>query len=209
MKRVLIPVVALTICFTVIWKWTLGFSAFTVFSYTLQQAGTLPRTFPDLAMISQDKEVFHLKDKHKYVLLNFVYLNCPYVCHKVNNQLERIYHLFDSATVPSRLEFVTVSFDLGNDDVTKIKKYREYFGTDIPGWTFALPYQTNQQAFDTFLHHIGIWKYTVPATGIINHSLYLYLIGPDNKIVRVFDPARENDNSVYEQINLCLQKQSI
>ncbi|MCZ2460874.1 MAG: SCO family protein [Chitinophagales bacterium] len=209
MKRVLIPVIALTICFTAIWKWTLGFSAFTVFSYTLQKAGELPRSFPDLAMISQDDTVFHLKDKRKYVLLNFVYLNCPYVCHKVNNQLERIYHLFDSTKVPSRLEFVTVSFDLGNDDVEKIKKYREYFGPDIPGWTFALPYHTDQKSFDQFLRQIGIWKYTVPGTGIINHSLFLYLISPENKIVQVFDPARENDHSVYEQINLCLQKQSI
>src|SRR5574338_66788 len=130
MKKILIPVIALGICLTVIWKWTLGFSAFTVISYTLQKACDLPRTFPDMPMINQDSVVFHLKEKHKYVLVNFVYLNCPYVCHKVNNQLEHIYHLFDSTTVPSRLEFVTVSFDLKNDDVEKLKKYMEYFGMD-------------------------------------------------------------------------------
>ncbi len=209
MKKILIPVAALAICLFVIGKWTFGFSAFTVFTYTLKKAGDLPRVFPDQALIDQDGEVFHLKDKHKYVLLNFVYLNCPYVCHKVNNQLEHIYHMFDSAVVPSQLELVTVSFDISNDDTSKIRKYREYFGPDIPGWTFALPYQSDQRSFDKFLHNVGIWKYTVPSTGIINHSLYLYLIAPDNKIIKVFDPARDKDNSIVEQINSCLREQPI
>lgn len=206
MKKILIPVIALGICLTVIWKWTLGFSAFTVFSYTLQTAGDLPRTFPDMPMINQDSVVFHLKEKHKYVLVNFVYLNCPYVCHKVNNQLEHIYHLFDSTTVPSRLEFVTVSFDLKNDDVEKIKKYREYFGKDISGWSFALPYQSTQETFDKFLNKVGIWKYATPEKGIINHSIYVFLIDPENKIVKVFDPARDSDNTIVEQIKVCLKK---
>lgn len=209
MKKVLIPVFSLALCFTIIWKWTLGFSAFTIFSYTLKSAGDIPRTFPDLPMVNQDGKVFLLKDKHKYMLVNFVYLNCPYVCHKVNNQLEQIYHLFDGNTVPSKLEFVTLSFDLKNDDIKKIQHYRNYFGSDISGWSFALPYQSNQEAFNQFLHQLGVWKYTVPSTGIINHSIYLFLIAPDGKIVRTFDPARENDYTIAEQINACLEKEPI
>lgn len=209
MKRILIPVLALSICLTVIWKWTLGFTAFTVFTYTLNKAGDIPRILPDLPLISQNGEIFHIKDKNKFVLVNFVYLNCPYVCHKVNNQIEQIYHLFDKATVPSQLEFVTVSFDLKNDDIQKIKKYRSYFGTDIGGWTFALPYHSNQADFDAFLRQTGIWKYSLPVTGIINHSIYLLLIGPDNKIVKVFDPARDGNHSIAEQIKQCIKKQEI
>lgn len=209
MKRVLIPILSLAICLTVIWKWTLGFSAFTVFSYTLDKAGNLPREFPDIAMVDQNNNTFHLKDKHKYVLINFVYLNCPYVCHKVNNQLEQIYHLIDSSIIPSKLEFVTMSFDLKNDDIAKIKKYRSYFGTDIPGWAFALPYQSNQGRFNQFLHKAGIWKYEVPSTGIINHSIYLFLISPENKIVKIFDPARESNDVIVQQIHSCLKENNI
>lgn len=209
MKNVLIPVLSLAICITVIWKWTLGFSAFTIFSYTLNEAGAIPRTFPDLPMINQNGQIFHLKAKHKYELVNFVYLNCPYVCHKVNNQLEQIYHLSDPSIVPSKLEFVTVSFDLKNDDVNKIKKYRSYFGTDIPGWSFALPYQSSQDQFDQFLHNAGIWKYELPGSGLINHSVYLFLISPSNKIIKVFDPARESNDAIVEQINSCLKEKKI
>lgn len=208
MKKILIPVVALAICLIVIWKWTCGFSAFTIFSYTLKEAGTPPRPFPDIAMIDQDSIVFHLNDKRKFVLLNFVYLNCPYVCHKVNNQIEQIYHLFDTSMVPSKLEFVTMSFDMKNDDVQKIRKYRTYFGTDISGWTFALPHDVDDRAFNAFLNKVGVWKYLVPSTGIINHSIYLFLISPQQKIIAVFDPARQNNDQIIQKIETCLKGDS-
>jgi hypothetical protein len=54
--------------------------------------------------------------------------------------------------VPSQLEFLTISFDLKNDDLVKIKRYRERFGKDINGWNFALPYQTDQEGFNRFLN---------------------------------------------------------
>lgn len=201
----MIPIFSLLICTSVIWKWTYGFSAFTIFSYTLKSAGSTPRDFPEMKFISQDEKIFELKEKKKYVLVNFVYLNCPYVCHKVNNQIEEIYHLFDSTMVPSQLEFLTISFDLKNDDLVKIKRYRERFGTDINGWSFALPYQSDQETFNRFLIQAGIWKYQIPASGVINHSVYLLLINPKNKIVKIFDPARENSQAITSQIKSCVK----
>ena len=209
MKKILIPVFSFLICFLIIWKWTCGFSAFTIFSYTLNKAGATPRELPEIQLIDQNSNVFNIKDKQKYVLMNFVYLNCPYVCHKINNRIEKIYHLADPKIVPSQLEFITVSFDLKNDDSTKIKKYRSYFGTDINGWTFALPYHVNQNNFNKFLQEAGVWVYQIPESGLINHSIYLFLISPDNKIIKIFDPARENDQQIIEQLYTCLREKKI
>ena len=206
MKKILIPIFALIICVTILWKWTYGFSAFTIYSYTLKEAGDAPRAFPAFQMVNQNGNTFNLKDKHKYVLVNFVYLNCPLACHKVNNQIEQIYHLFSPAIVPEKLEFVTVSFDLVGDNIQKIKNYRSHYGDNIDGWTFALPYHSNQQDFTRVLRKIGVWTYEVPSTGIINHSLYLYLISPDNKVVKTFDPARDDNQTIIEQINKCLKE---
>jgi cytochrome oxidase Cu insertion factor (SCO1/SenC/PrrC family) len=127
----------------------------------------------------------------------------------VNNQIEQIYHLFNRAIVPEKLEFVTVSFDLEGDNIQKIKNYRSLYGNDIDGWTFALPYHSNRQDFTRLLRKIGIWTYQVPETGIINHSLYLFLISPDNKIVKTFDPARDDNRTIIEQINKCLKEKKI
>lgn len=208
MKKILIPILSFAICLSVIWYWTHGFSAFTVFTYTLTEAGKIPREFPDVRFVNQNDSVFNIRDKHKYILMNFVYLNCPSVCHKVNNKLEEIYHLIDTNIIPSKLEFVTVSFDMKNDDVSKIEKYRGFFGDDIGGWSFALPYQKSEGDFRSMLKNIGIWAHQVPQTGIINHSIYLYLISPDNKIIKVFDPARTTNSSIINQIEQCIREQS-
>ena len=206
MKKVLIPILTLTICFAIIWKWTRGFSAFTVYSTTLTDAGKTPRAFPDIQFINQDGQVFEIANKNKFVLLNFVYLDCPLVCHKVNNQLEEIYHTLDTNLIPNKIEFVTVSFDLENDNIQKISKYRNYFGDDIDGWTFALPYHTNEKRFIKYLNKVGTWAHRVPNTGLINHSIYLYLISPENKIIKTFDPAREDNSKIIEQLNQCIAK---
>jgi len=94
---------------------------------------------------------------------------------------------------------------LKNDDLVKIKRYRERFGTDINGWSFALPYQSDQKTFNRFLIQAGIWKYQIPANGVINHSVYLLLINPKNKIVKIFDPARENSQAITSQIKSCVK----
>ncbi len=208
MRRVFIPILSLLVCLTVIGVWTLGFSSFTIFSYTLKKAGDLPRVFPDIELINHEGKVFHPDEIDKYKLINFVYLNCPFVCHKVNNRLEQIYNKFDKALVPDKLEFLTVSFDVKNDDVKKIKNYRKLFKGDISGWSFALPYQSNEAAFTDFLHNLGIWKYTVPSNGLINHSIYIFLVNRQNQIVKVFDPARESDDVIIQGITQCLKEKS-
>lgn len=205
-KQLLIPVFSLAVCLLVIGWWTYGFSAFTTYSYTLKAAGATPRKIPDIRLVNQDGKVFHLNAPHSYILLNFVYLSCPNVCQKVNNDLDAIYHLMDSSLVPSKLQFVTVSFDLKNDNIQKIKKYRSFYGSDITGWTFALPYGESGTTFHQYLHDIGIYAYRIPGTALINHSSYMFLITPQNEIIRVFDPTREKNPFIVNQIKQCLEE---
>jgi len=205
MKKIFIPIITFILCTTILWKWTLGFNDFTIFSYTLNKAGKTPREFPSIQFINHRGEVFSLAQKHSFILMNFVYLNCPNVCHKINNQLEKIYHLIDSNIIGNQLSFMTISFDIKNDDVKKLDKYRAYFGKDIDGWTFALPYQVNEQSFQQFLHNVGIWSYQIPNSTVINHAIYFLLISPENKIIQTFDPARETNTNIIEQINQCLK----
>ncbi|TAN15002.1 MAG: SCO family protein [Chitinophagaceae bacterium] len=209
LKQIFIPVFSLAVCLTILYKWTRGFSAFTIYSYILEQAGPVPRQFPSIQFINQDGNIFDIKDRHQYVLVNFVYLDCPGVCQKIDNKLEDIYHSLDTAIIPSRLALLTVSFDLKNDNINKIKQYRNFFGTKIDGWTFAVPYKINGNEFHQFLQKIGFWTYQIPGTGIINHSVYMFLISPDDKIIKVFDPARENNSSIIEQILQCVKTKQI
>lgn len=208
LRQAFIPVFTLIICVSVIFQWTRGLKTFTIFSYTLDKADPVSKTFPDMTLIDHNGEVFNIKDNNKYTLVNFVYLSCPEVCHKVNNQLEELYHLpKTSQFFPSELQFLTISFDTENDDVDRIDKYRKYFiSGEIDNWSFALPYKLDHDNFIQDLNSIGVWIYQNPESYLINHSIYLYLLSPDQKIVKIFDPARENSKDIINQIEECIEK---
>jgi len=166
----------------------------------------VPRTIESVELIDQDGKVFRLDDAKKYTLVNFVYLNCPFVCHKINNRLEGIYKSLQGSLVPQKLKLVTVSFDTEHDDVVRIKKYRRQFGAHLDGWTFALPYGIEQAEFSRFLLHLGVWAKSAPGRDIINHSIFLFLIAPDRKIIRVFDPARETDAHIVNELHTAIAR---
>lgn len=206
MNKVFIPIFTFILCIFVIYQWTAGFTAFTVFSDTLHKAGSLPRQFPDIQLMNQDSISFKLSDKKKYKLVNYVYLNCPLVCHKVNNRLDEIYHTVSDTIIPAKLELVTISFDLTYDNIRKIKNYRARFSDDIHGWTFAIPDKIAKEDFDKYLLNVGIWAKPANLTGIINHAVYLFLLSPDNELIAVFDPAREDDEAIIHKILPWIQK---
>lgn len=202
MKKTWMPIVAVIFWVSLIGFWSSGFSSFTIFSQTLSKAGDLPRDFPNLELVNHDGKSVRLEENNKFKLVNFVYLSCPLVCHKINNRLETIYHQIDTDVLASHLHFYTLSFDLKRDNTERIRSYREHFDDNgtIANWDFAAPYSLSQEEFDTFLENLGIWKYTNPETGVTNHSVHLFLVDPENKIIRVFDPARESDEMILKEI---------
>lgn len=206
-KRIFLPLLTLAVCVSIIYKWTHGFTAYTVYSYALQEAGPTPRDLPKISLLDHNGEDFILENTGKYHLINFVYLNCPSVCHKVNNQLEQIYHLIPQNLFADKLEFVTISFDMKNDNVEKINNYRKYFGTDIDNWTFALPYNTSNNEFQNTLREVGVWMNKDNQSSIINHSINFFLVSPNNEIVHIFDPARQSNEKIKEGIEQCLIEQ--
>ena len=170
----------------------------------MEKAGILPRPFPDLQLTDQNGNPFSIRDRPSYTLVNFVYLDCPFVCHKVNNQLEEIYHHVQPLLPKGQLRFLTVSFDMENDRIGKIEKYRNFFGDDIDDWTFALPRETTENELQAFLKEIGIWIHENPLTGRTDHSVHIFLISPEQQITRIFDPAREDPYLMAEEIVQCI-----
>ncbi|MCO5259782.1 MAG: SCO family protein [Crocinitomicaceae bacterium] len=206
-RQIIIPALALALSLYFFSKWTQSYTSFTIFSYTLKEADPLEKSFPDIDLLSHHNKHFKVADRPNLKLINFVYLNCPYVCHKINNQLEEIYHQMDSTIVPSQLEFITISFDLEYDDVERIRKYRSHFGEHIDGWTFALPYKVDEQQFFSDVKNIGVWIYRDPITKLINHSVNLFLVDANNKIIKIFDPNRETNEYIIQQLKQCLNEE--
>lgn len=210
MKTLWSALLVLSFWIGILLYWSSGLTTFTIFSKTLKEAGDVPRELPDLIVINQDGQIYNLQETANYKLINFVYLSCPDVCHKVNNRLENIYYEIENQHNFDKLNFLTMSFDLANDNLERLKLYRAYFDKEgeIDTWDFAIPYQMSQKNFDQFLKNLGIWKYTDPQTLITNHSIYLFLISPKNEIIRVFDPARNSNHSIVKEILHCIREQN-
>lgn len=200
MKKIVIPILALGLCFGVFGFVTNGFQTFTVYSKTLHQAGPVPRAIPDLQLIDQDGNPFVFQDREKYVLLNFMYISCPNACHIVNNRISEIYQLVEASGMQNYVEMLTITFDTENDNLQAIKNYRNNFAPEADSWTFAIPIHNSKEKFNSKLKEFGLWVYQLPESRIINHSLYLFLISPDNRIVSVYDPVRLNNEQIIRDI---------
>jgi len=206
MKTFLKIFITLSICVLIISKWTNGFKDFSVYSYTLDKANKLDNNFPKLQIINQDSTLITVDKLNKFVLINFIYLNCPSVCQKMNGKIGVLYDSLKKY-VPHKIKLLTVSFDTKNDNLQKIRRYRSNrFGSNLEDWDFALPYNIDSLSLRKKLKRLGIWIYKIPRTNLFNHSVYFYLLSPKGKIIKIFNPTRESNETILSSITKCIKQ---
>ena len=97
----------------ILWR-TGGLSAFTTYSYTLFNAGSIPRPVPDLEIISMNGKKESLDEyRGKYILIEFMYLHCSTVCGILRAKL---YEYYPSLTKENNnIILMSLSFDPQRD----------------------------------------------------------------------------------------------
>jgi protein SCO1/2 len=168
--------------------WTLGFSAFTSYSYALSKAGPLPRGAPDISFVDQFGDERHLASlQGRHVLLHVFYGTCVTVCPIVIEQLREFY---SGLPVEQRRKLVilSISVDSVRDTTERLAELWRDEGA-FAGWIMAQPAHTS---VDRVTREFGIWVLAKP-DGTFNHSADLFLIDPRGRIVRVFSPQADGD----------------
>jgi len=171
-----------------VYAWTLGFSAFTSYSYALNKAGPLPRAAPDISFIDQfgnERRLASLLGRH--VLLHVFYGSCLTICPIVIEELRELYSDL-SAAQQSKLVILSISVDSLRDTTERLHDLWREEGT-FAGWIMAQP---ADGSIDPVTREFGIWVFA-KSDGTINHSADLFLIDPAGRIVRVFSPQSNND----------------
>jgi protein SCO1 len=173
-----------------LWVWSLGFSAFTSYSYALEKAGPLPRPAPNLLLIDQFGEEVRLASlRGHYVLLHVFYGSCQTVCPIVIAQLGEIYSELTEAQ-RSRLVLVSVTIDPRHDTADhRLELWREVGSS--PGWMVAEP---ARPSVGQMARELGIWVFA-RTDGTFNHSADLFLIDPYGRIVRVISPQWDTEGT--------------
>jgi protein SCO1/2 len=168
--------------------WTLGFSAFTSYSYALNRAGPLPRAAPDIAFIDQfghERQLASLRGQ--YVLLHVFYGSCLNICPIVIEELRELYSDLPAAQ-RGRLTILSISIDALRDTTERLHDLWREQGA-FADWIMAQPADAS---VDRVTKEFGIWVFA-KNDGTINHSADLFLIDPEGRIVRVFSPQSNND----------------
>lgn len=171
-----------------VYAWTLGFSAFTSYSYALNKAGPLPRAAPDISFVDQfgnERQLASLRGRH--VLLHVFYGSCLTICPIVIEQLREVYSDL-SAAQRSKLVILSISVDALRDTTERLLDLWREEGA-FEGWIMAQPADAS---IDRVTKEFGIWVFA-KSDGTINHSADLFLIDPDGRIVRVISPQSDND----------------
>ena len=168
--------------------WTLGFSAFTSYSYALNKAGPLPRAAPDISFVDQfgnQRRLASLRGRH--VLLHVFYGSCLTICPIVIEQLREVYSDLPAA-LRSKLVILSISVDSVRDTTERLLDLWREQGA-FEGWIIAQP---ADPSIDQVAQEFGIWVFA-KKDETINHSADLFLIDPGGRIVRVFSPQSNND----------------
>ncbi|MES0488367.1 MAG: SCO family protein [Leptospirales bacterium] len=193
------PILFLILWFIGIHRWTGGFTSFTTYSYTLWAAGDLPRELPPFKLTDHNgNHVDFSKWKGKYVLLDFMYLQCSSICGILRSRLIDYYDRL-SAFIPDKLIFVSVSFDPERDNVDILHEAWRSSG-ESPGWVFAVftpDAERGTQLWKTHLKDFGVIAIR-NNLGDFNHTAYHYLLRTDGKLSAVIDPAEGMEKNLEE-----------
>jgi protein SCO1/2 len=175
--------------------WTHGFRAFTTDSAALAAAGPLPRPAPSLSFRQPTNEHTSLSAyRGRYVLLTFMYLHCPDVCHRVTARLHQALSQLADGLVPDRLVFLSLSLDPARDSAVSLNEHWRLLEAG-PGWIVGGLEEEDGRIQDESLARLGVWVTRLP-DGEINHAASSFLIDPDGDVVAVFRPEVSADSLV-------------
>ena len=156
-----------------------------------QQSGTLPRRDPQIAvggpftLTDQDGNPRSNTDFHgKYQLIYFGYTSCPDVC---PTTLAIIAAAMDKlGPTQNRIVPIFISIDPERDKPAVLKSYLAAFGPRFVGLT-----GTSEQ-ISPIEKQFRVYAKKQPlqdGSYSMDHSSVIYLMGPDSKLVSVYDAA--------------------
>lgn len=121
----------------------------------------------------------------KYALVYFGFTNCPDVCPNDMKKIADTLKLTDKDRAAKLLPvFITV--DPERDDPKTVKTYTDLFDDRIVGLTGK---ENNLRAVRDGYKVYAAKADQPDGTHMMNHSAYIYLMGPDGKFIDIFDPS--------------------
>lgn len=159
---------------------------------------------PGTPLTDQDRKPVALADwRPAAVLVTFIYVRCPLpqFCPMLDRRFAELQKAaMADAGVSGRLKLLSVSFDPAHDTPDALRAHAQKLGADPAIWRFAT---APPEIVDRFAATFGV-NVIREADGTITHNLRTVLVGPDGRVVRVYDGGDWTAAGVLDEVRRSL-----
>ena len=130
-----------------------------------------------------------------YTLAFFGYTNCPDYCPDTLMKIRQVFKKLEYAKNKKDINMLFISIDT-SDDVTKIKKYVEYFDKSFVGIA------TGDTELKELTKRVGVYYKEISTDNDIkffDHTSAIFVINEESKLIGIYTPPIEI-NDIYEDI---------
>ncbi len=154
-------------------------------------------------LVNQDNEevVFPDHYKGKYVVMGFIYINCPDVCPLITQNMQKIQQELGN---PDDIQFVGVTFDPERDTPEALKYYKDVFKLD-DNFNFLTGDTTTINEFMDMVRVRSQVSFTTETdTGeeiyFLNHSNKIMVIDPKARLIFEYGGSMTRPGMIVEDI---------
>ena len=153
--------------------------------------------FPEKSnYLSTDNAKFNNESlKGVYTLAFFGYTNCPDYCPDTLMKIRQVFKKLENTKSRDNINMLFISVDT-SDDVTKIKKYVEYFDSSFVGIA------TRDMELKELTKRVGVYYKEISTNDDIkffDHTSAIFVINKESKLIGLYTPPVEISN-IYEDI---------
>lgn len=151
-----------------------------------------PLDYPvnDFNAVTQDNKPFEKKNLDgKIWVADFIFTNCADVCPPMTANMTKLQKMVEEEELKN-VEFVSFSVDPTVDTPEKLTEYAKNFGLKDDNWTFLTGY--SQEFIETYARETFKTLVKKPQEGDqVIHQTYFFLVGPDEKVKKIYDGYQE------------------
>ena len=140
------------------------------------------RLAPNYRLMNQDGQFVALHSlKGKYLLISFIYTECPGPCIAITQSVANLFKRMDP-DIASRTYGLTITIDNATDSSSKLKEYGLEFTDSFDRWMFA---RTDDETLKRLVTDLGFY-FEKKNEGWFEHMNRLTLLGPDMRLLAHF-----------------------
>lgn len=151
-----------------------------------------PLDYPvnDFTAVTQENKPFEKKILDgKIWVADFIFTNCADVCPPMTANMTKLQKMVEDEKLEN-VEFVSFSVDPTVDTPEKLTEYAKNFGLKDDNWTFLTGY--SQEFIETYAKETFKTLVKKPQEGDqVIHQTYFFLVGPDEKVKKIYDGYKE------------------